>query len=167
MKKNNHPLNRTQQSSRSGSLLLEMTVALGLLTAIGMFLLIGTLDLMPTRQWTIRQNMTDAYLTYEEAVAKRVPFDVFLTRTDINDGPVWLEYPSSSKESVDLGTAPGGKIITGTIIRTRIPNFNNLDAAGTIDTNPAEMETWKLQSILTFNIGTKEYYKSRTVIRTR
>ncbi|GEM_PF-545230 len=156
-------------TQKSGSLLIEMTVALGLLTAIGLFLLIGTLDLIPPRQWTIRQNMTDAYLTYEEAYAKRVPFDSFTNAS--SDWHLFSSIdPDADATEVPLGKAPGGKVITGTIIRTRIPDDNNLPAhggTGTLATNPAEMETWKLLSVLTFNIGTKEYHKSRTVIRTR
>jgi len=156
--------NTNTQTHEPGSMLIEMTVALGLLTSIGMFLLIGSLDLLPPRQWTIRQNVTDAYLTYEEARSKRISFDTF---TNPEKKDYWPIYPRKKSETVTLGKAPGGKIITGTIIQTRIPDDNNLDEKGTLGTNPAEMETWKLQSVLTFNIGNKEYYKSRTVIRTR
>jgi len=159
----------TPKNLQSGSILIEMTVALGLLTAIGMFLLIGSLDMMPPRNWVIIQNITDAHLTYEEAYAKRVPFEKI---TDT--GSDWPLYPAKSSQEIELGKAPGGIPIKGTIIRTRIPDENNLpddpsDAsyAAKLIKNPAEMETYKLQSVLTFKIGSQDYYKSRTVIRTR
>lgn len=155
----------TSLRSLQGSMLVELMVALGLLITIGMFLLVGSLDLMKPRNWIIRQNVTDAYLTFEEAYAKRVPFDQ-ITASDSD----WPLFPDKANSKILLGKAPGGRDIQGTIIRTRIPSDNNLvehKGSGTLATNPAEMETWKLQSVLSFNIGDKEYYKSRTVIRTR
>ena len=155
-------------TTSSGSVLVEMTVALTLLTVIGLFLLLGSLDMMQPRKWVIRQNMTDAYLTYEEAYAKRVPFDKF-----VSSSSDWPKYPQKTTTEVVLGKAPGGRDVKGTIIRTRIPDPNNIPPstdptyADKLKANPAEMETWKLQSILTFNVGDRKYYKSRTVIRTR
>lgn len=154
-----------QRHNPKGSMLIELVVALGLLSAIGMYLLIGSLDLLHPRKWIIRQNMTDAYLTFEEAYAKRVPFEEITgNQSD------WPLFPAKANSEIILGNAPGGNEIKGTIIRTRVPSDNNLtehEGSGTLATNPAEMETWKLQSVLSFKIGDKEYYKSRTVIRTR
>lgn len=145
-----------------------MMLALGLLTAIGLFLLKGTLDVMPPRNWIIMQNVTDSYLTYEEAYAKRISFDEFTAA-----GSAWpLLDPVSPNTgiSVVIGKAPGGRSITGNVIRIRIPDDTNLVTAGgtgTAATNPAEMETWRLQSHLTYTIGDKNYVKSRTIVRTR
>lgn len=68
------------------------------------------------------------------------------------------------------GTLPGGRTLNGNVIRTRIPDEDNFPAHGgngTISTNPAEMQTWKLQSHITYTISGREYVKSRTIVRTQ
>ena len=60
--------------------------------------------------------------------------------------------------------------MTGTVLRTRLADANNypLDGgSGTTTTNPASMKVWKIQSVLTYNIGGRSYAKSRTVIRSQ
>lgn len=146
-------------------MIVEMTLALALLTAVGLITLKGSLDLMAPRQWTIYQNVSDAYISYEQAYAERISFEV-MTSTN----SPWPVYPSRSTSEVEIGKFPGGTPIMAKVIRTRIPNDNNLPAAGgngTIASNPSEMETWQLQSHLTYTIGGKEYVKSRTVIRSQ
>lgn len=151
-----------------GSMLIELTVAMGLLTAVGLILLRGSLDVMLPRQWVIQQNITDSYLTYEESYAKRISFEEF-TASDSD----WPEYPSTSTNTVELGKMPGGLAVTGTVVRTRIADDSNVpdpsesDYASKLAANPAKMETWKLQSHLTYTIGNNTYLKSRTVVRTR
>lgn len=148
---------------RAGSMIVELTLALALLTAVGLITLKGSLDLMAPRQWTIYQNVSDAYISYEQAYAERVSFEVMTSDTS-----PWPVYPASSTSEVEIGKFPGGTPIMATVIRTRIADDNNLTSAGgsgTLDTNPAEMETWQLQSHLTYVISGKEYVKSRTIIR--
>ena len=149
-------------------MLIEMMVALGLLTAIGIFLLVGTLDVMAPRNWIIMQNVTDSYLTYEEAYAKRISFDEFTS--DSSDWPLIDSGSTPAAQAVDIGKAPGGRTIVASVIRVRIPDKSNLVSAGgtgTTSTNPAEMETWRLQTHLSYKIGNKDYVKSRTIVRTR
>lgn len=149
-------------------MIIELAVALGLLTAIGLFLLKGTLDVMAPRQWVIQQNITDSYLTYEESYAKRISFEEFTA----NDS-AWPIYPDVSSSTVELGKMPGGRAITGTVTRTRVADDNNIPApsdssyATKLAANPTKMETWKLQSHLSYKIGKNDYVKSRTVVRTR
>ncbi|MBT8037476.1 MAG: hypothetical protein KJO21_08020 [Verrucomicrobiae bacterium] len=146
-------------------MLVELTLALALLSAIGLTVFKGSLDVMAPRQWVILQNISDAYLTYEEAYAQRISFEE-LTAVSSD----WPIYPSKSTVEVEMGKFPGGTPITGSVIRTRIPDPNNFPAAGgsgTLTTNPAEMETWQLQSHLTYFIGDDEYVKSRTVVRSQ
>ncbi len=150
---------------RAGSMIVELTLALGLLTAIGLTVFKGSLDLMGPRQWTIYQNITDAHLTYEEAYAQRISFEEL---TDL-DSP-WPVFPARSETEVEIGKFPGGSPIMATVIRTRIADTNNLPSAGgngTLTSNPSEMETWQLQSHLTYVIGGEEYVKSRTVVRSQ
>ena len=149
--------------ARPGSMLIEMTVALGLLVAIAYLLLQGTINIIPPRNWVIMQNVTDAYLTYEEAYARRISFDELTSDTSA--------WPTTAiPAEVEIGKSPGGRTIKGTIIRTRVAYGNNITATSDANDqalNPAKMETWKLQSHLTYSIGGKNYVKSRTVVRTR
>lgn len=153
---------------RPGSMIIELVIALALLTVVGLFLLKGSLDVMQPRQWVIQQNITDSYLTYEESYAKRISFEEFTA----NDSP-WPAYPSTTSSNVELGKLPGGSAVTATVIRTRVPDENNIPApsdsnyADKLAANPTKMETWKLQSHLTYRIGSNDYVKSRTVVRTR
>jgi len=167
-------LNKKIPVTHAGSMLIEMTIALGLLTAIGLILLKGTIDVMAPRNWIIVQNMADSYLTYEEAYARRVSFDEF---TD--DASDWAEFDPDTSDAptneidVEIGKVPGGTAISGTLTRIRIadslniPNPNDTDYATNLRANPAKMETWKLQSILSYTIGGKDYVKTRTIVRTQ
>lgn len=150
---------------RRGSFLVEAVIAMILLVSIGLVLFKGTLNVIAPRQWTLSQNITDAYLTYEKAYAERVEF------TEITDAASpWPIYPSKSSSTVTLGTLPGGRSLTGTLIRTRIADTNNLSTfggSGDIASNPSEMQTWKLQSHLLYTIAGRDYVKSRTIVRTQ
>lgn len=148
-----------------GSLLIEMTIALGLLTAVGLVVFKGSLDIMAPRQWIIYQNVSDAYITYEKSYAERISFE----QLSAADSP-WPVYPLTITTSVEMGKFPGGTDIMATVIRTRVPDENNLPAAGgtgTATTNPSETEIWQLQSHLTYSIGDDEYVKSRTIVRSQ
>lgn len=148
-----------------GSMIIEMTVALALLTTVGLVVLKSSLDVMAPRQWVILQNISDSYMSYEQAYAERVSFDEFTS--DSSDWPV---YPDKSETAVVIGRLPGGTEISATVVRTRVADTNNLSAnggTGTLASNPAEMETWQLMSHLVYRIGGEPYRKSRTVLRTR
>jgi len=168
MLRSSHTSHFNLLKKQSGSLLIELVVALGLLGSISMFLLIGSIDVMAPRNWIIMQNITDSYLTYEEAYAKRISFDEFTE--DDSDWPLLDPDTTPTGETVNIGRVPGGRVISANVIRVRFPDKRNLISAGgegTTDTNPAEMETWRLQTHLIYKIGNKDYVKSRTVVRTR
>ena len=150
---------------RRGSVLVEAVMALVILVVVSLMLLKGTTNILAPRQWTMVQTISDAYLTYEKAYAQRIPFDK-LTGTS----SPWPVYPAKAASTVTLGTLPGGRTLSADIIRTRIADSNNLAAfggTGTTETNPAEMQTWKLQSHVTYTINGREYVKSRTIVRTQ
>lgn len=150
---------------RRGALLIEMVVAISLLTTIGIIVFKSSLDLMAPRQWVLHQNVADSYMTFEEAHAARISFEEFTEATS-----PWPVFPNTSSEDVEIGILPGGRPINGTVVRTRTPDPNNLAVAGgtgTIATNPAEMETWQLESHLTYRIGEQTYVKSRTTVRSQ
>ena len=140
-------------------------MALGLLSFIGLILLKLSLNILAPRQWSMQQTVTNAYMTYERAYAERIPFENLVA----DDSP-WPAYPSTSTENVELGRLPGGFPITGRVIRTRMPSDNNFPidgGSGTVATNPAAMKIWKVQSVTTYQIGGRNYAKSRTVLRSQ
>ncbi|BCU79072.1 hypothetical protein [Luteolibacter sp. LG18] len=138
-------------------------MAISTLGVLGLLLLKLGLNVLTPRQWTMQQTISDAYMTYEKAYAQRVPFE---TLTSVSSP--WPAQPQFSSSTVEIGKTPGGKSVTGTVYRTRVPDSNNFSTdggGGTTATNPALMKVWKLQSVLTYNIGGHTYVKSRTVVR--
>jgi len=150
---------------RSGLVLIEATLSLSVLTILGLILLKLSLNVLYPRQWILYQTLTDAYMTYEKSYAQRIDFATLTSATS-----PWPAYPLNSQTSVEIGRVPGNLPLTGTIIRFRTADPNNLAAnggTGTATTNPANMNVWSVQSILTYNVSGRNYYKSRTVTRTQ
>jgi len=144
-------------------LLVESMLSLSILTVLGLVLLKLSINILHPRQWGLQQSLTDAYLTYERAYAERVPFETLTT----TNSP-WPLFPTVSTSTVEIGQLPGGTPVSGTLIRTRTADSNNLPAdggTGTATTNPTAMKTWKIQSILTYRVGTRTYTKARATLR--
>lgn len=140
-------------------------MGLSLLTVLGLCMLKLSLNILHPRQNILQQTVTDAYLTYERSYAERVPFENLLA----GNSP-WPAYPNTSSTVIELGRLPGGKIISGTVVRTRFPDAGNYPidgGSGTITTNPAGMKIWRAQSVVTYKIGTRTYAKSRSVLRSQ
>ena len=155
-----HPPRRNR-----GSALIEAAVSIGLLGFMAMLLMRSSMNSLTGRNWTMVQNLTDAYLTYEVALAERVPFD----RLTANDS-LWPVNPTRATSTVVVGRLPGASNLSATLYRTRVAYSNNLSASGgtgTATTNPAGLETWKLESVLVYTVGNSTYRKIRTVLRTR
>jgi hypothetical protein len=148
-----------------GSVLLEATYAMTFLTGLSLILLKLSINITAPRQWTLQQTVSDAYMTYEKAWAQRLPFaDLIAT-----DSP-WPEYPQKSEVQVELGKLPGGTPIQGTVVRTRVPDANNYPVdggSGTQGTNPSGMRVFNFQSLLKYEVGDRQYVKSRTVVRSQ
>jgi hypothetical protein len=154
---------RKARSLRRGMLLIEAGISLSILTFIGLILLKLSLNILTPRQWGLQQTLTDAHMTYERALAERVPFEDLLA----SNSP-WPAYPTTSASSVEIGRLPGNTPVLGTVTRTRIPDAGNYPidgGAGTVATNPAAMKVWKVQSVITYTVGKRNYAKSRTVLR--
>jgi hypothetical protein len=152
-------------------LLLEIGVSLSVLTMVGLVLLKLSLNILHPRQLVLQQVLTDAYMTYERSLAERVPFDDLVATTSL-----WPQFPTTSSVTVELGRLPGNRVISGTVTRTRIPDTNNYPIDGgdssrtrdqAIAVNPAAMKVWKVQSVVTYSVGGRNYAKSRTVLRTQ
>jgi len=141
-------------------MLVEATLSMAILSILGLVLLKLSLNVLHPRQWALQQTVTDAYMTYERAYAQRVPFDTVTSNTS-----PWPVYPNTSQTTVELGRLPGDRPITGTIFRSRTADPGNLNMSGTAATNPAGMTVWRLQSVVSYQIGGRQYIKSRTVVR--
>ncbi len=140
-------------------------LALSILTVLGIILLKLSLNILAPRQWILQQAVTDAYMTYERAYAERIPFENLLA----NDSP-WPAFPAKTTTVVEIGRLPGNAVISGTVIRTRMPDTGNYPidgGSGDVLSNPAAMKIWKAQSIVTYKVGGRTYAKSRTVLRSQ
>jgi hypothetical protein len=144
---------------------VETTIAMVALAVLSLLMFKATMNVLQPRQWSIVQQLSDSYLTYEVALGERLPYDELV-------GPTtpWPVFPDSTEEEVVIGTLPGGHEITGTVYRTRLADPNNLplhEGTGTLVSNPTQMETWQVQSHLEYELGGHKYVKSRTIVRTR
>ena len=140
-------------------------MSLSILTVLGLILLKLSINVLYPRQWSLQQTLSDSYLTYEVAYAQRIPFE----NLTASDSP-WPTFPTTTTTSVEVGRVPGNIAITAKVTRTRIPDPDNYPidgGTGTLATNPAAMKIWKVQSILSYQIGKRNYLKSRTVIRSQ
>lgn len=156
---------RKARSPHRGFVLFEAMMSLSMLTIIGLVLLKLSLNILAPRQWTLKQSVTDAYLTYERAYAERIPFENLLA----NDSP-WPVYPTVTSTTVEIGRLPGGIPISGTVTRTRTADAGNYPidgGTGTVAINPGAMKIWRAQSVLTYKVGNYTYAKSRTVLRSQ
>ncbi len=148
-----------------GSALIEIAISYATLVIVALLVFKSSVNATSTQNWTIKQGMSDAYITQETSLASRVPFES-ITSTASR----WPMTPEKSTTVVTIGKLPGGIPVTATLYRTRIPDQNNLSNAGgsgTSSSNPTKSEAWKLQAILVYSVGNKQYVKSRTTLRAR
>jgi hypothetical protein len=153
------------KSRQRGSALIEISLSYATLVIVALLTLKASVNATSGQTWTIKQSMTDAFITRETALASRIPYD-----TLVGSSSPWAQNPSVSTSTVTLGKLPGGLVVTGTLHRTRFPDANNLPSAGgtgTATTNPSGTEAWRVQSILAYTVGDRQYVKSRTVLRIR
>lgn len=158
-------LHRKHYRQRGGYALIEIAASYAAIVIVGLVTLRSTLSNITGQQWTVKQAMTDAYLTRETALASRVPFDVIRSGSS-----PWPATPNVHTQTVVVGKLPGGINVTATLHRTRVPDGNNLGGAGGSgngNTNPTNTEAWKLQSLLVYKAGDKDYVKTRTTLRIR
>lgn len=138
---------------------------MALLSVVGLLLLKLSLNVIYPRQYALQQVLSDSYLTYERAMAERIPFENLVA----NDSP-WPAHPEVAQQNVMLGRMPGGAPVNGTVIRTRIADDDNypIDGGeGTLALNPAAMKIWRVQSIVRYTIADRTYVKSRTLVRSQ
>lgn len=156
---------RRKRSRWQGSMLIEVSLSIGILLFTSLYVLRTNLQTVRPRNWTMVQAVTDAYMSGPQARANAIPFEDLVAA-----GSPWPVFPATNVSAVQVGQLPFGRVLTGRLVQTREPSPTNLPSAGgtgTEATNPAETESWILQSHLTYTIQSRTYVKSRTSIRTR
>lgn len=156
---------RSAPKRRRGAALIEIAVSYGILVTIATLTLKASVNSSSAQTWTVKQAMTDAYITREAALASRMPFESVTG----NSSP-WAQSPGVTTSTVTIGKLPGGASVTATLHRTRIADSNNLPSSGgsgSSSSNPGGTEAWKLQSLLVYTVDDRQYVKTRTVLRTR
>lgn len=140
-------------------MLVEAALALGLAAVLALLMLRGSLLAISGNQWTVLQTLTDAYLTRETALAGRIPL-ADLTRP----GSAWpdaaVDEPPQSRATVQVGKIAGGSPVTAELVRFRV---NETGATQ----GEAGLSTWRLHSVLVYEVAGKKYTKSRTTLRTQ
>ncbi|MFO1484259.1 MAG: hypothetical protein U1F71_12950 [Verrucomicrobiaceae bacterium] len=147
-------LPRSQRLRAQGSLLIEVSAALALTSALALVLMRASLLAISGNQWTIMQTLTDAYLSREAALSNRLPF------ADLTSAQsAWPELGNDPlpEQTVTLGRVAGGKAVQGTLKR-----FRTAEVASNAE---APLTVWRLHSILSYRIGSQEYVKSRSTLR--
>jgi hypothetical protein len=138
-----------------GSLLLEVSIAMGVAAILGLLMMKGSLLAISNTQWTVMQTLTDAYLSRETALSNRVPV------ADLTGaGSLW---PDSNSVAPTQETVTIGKLMGGTPVTAKVTRFRVVETpAGETDTS---LSVWRLHSVLTYKVGDDEYVKSRTTLR--
>lgn len=147
-------------------MLMECAVGFGVMIVVSLLLMKLSMIALANRSWIVKQTLSDAYCSRETAYAKRIPFEDLSS----NASP-WPTYPTITTTTVTLGTlGRGAGDVTGTLKRFKEPMSNNLPdegGTGSATTNPAAVNSYLVQSVLTYQINGKEYYKTRSAIRTQ
>ncbi|HRH96672.1 MAG TPA: hypothetical protein PLB55_12090 [Prosthecobacter sp.] len=137
-----------------GSLLIEVSAALALTSALALIIMRASLLAISGNQWTIMQTLTDACLSRESALANRLPFaDLTSAQSSWPD----LAADPVPDQTVTLGRVAGGHAVQGTLKR-----FRTAEVAANAE---APLTVWRLHSILSYHIGSQEYMKSRSTLR--
>lgn len=149
-----NPLRRSR--GNRGSLLLEVSVAMGAAAILALLLMKSSLLAISGNQWASLQSLTDAALTKEAALAQRVPFADLTSATSL-----WPDAAAgipSTGQSVVIGKLTGGKPLPGTITRFRVSATPN-------DDTEAGLTLWRLHSVLRYKVGQNDYVKSSSTLR--
>ena len=148
-----------ERHHKSGMVLMEVTVALGVAVFLTLLVMKGSLLAISGNQWTVMQTLSDAYLTRETALSNRIPM------SDLTASPsLWpdrlTDNPPCAIQTVNLGILPSGKAVQAQLTRFRT---NETPATST----DVSIVVWKLYSVLTFNARDQPYAKTRSTLRTQ
>ena len=132
----------------SGSTLVELSISLFLIMSISAMTLQTMASSWLMQNWTLAQSMTDAYATIETANAQRWVF------SEIPTSNRWPQYPQFATVPVIFGSTPRGAV-NGTIYRTCSVSQD----ATTL------VQTYILESYVTYQAGPRQYCKLSRVVR--
>lgn len=139
---------------RSGSLLIEVSVALGLLIALGTILLHYIFTILQASNWISTQALSEAALSYEVAFMEKIPIEETLS----SNSP-FPNRPNHALTTTTIGTLRNGVPVEGQVRRLRIPILS--------DSSEFQLERWRLFTSLEYTINDVQYFKTRSVVRTR
>jgi len=140
---------RNQRRAEAGSTLVELSVTLFLITAIGAMTMQTMTASWLMQNWTIAQSMTDAYAAIETANAQRWVF---------NEIPIsgrWPHYPATVQLQVTIGSTPRGTV-NATVYRTCMWSQDPTTL----------IQTYILESFVVYQDGRRNYCKLSKVVRT-
>ncbi len=161
-------LRNNRRNRIRAALMIEVAAGFGAMLVVSLLLLKAALTVTSVQRWTVTQGLTDSYMSREVALGKRLPFEG--VGGFMAGGSSFPSFPTVATTTVTVGRLPGGKAVTASLRRTRMPSSNNLPSAGgtgTAATNPTGSQAWQLQSYLTYKISGRDYVKSRTTLRVR
>jgi hypothetical protein len=133
---------------QAGVSLVEMSVALFLLTAVAVFGFQTMISGWMLQNSSIMQGMTDAYAGIETAYAQRWTFANILTSGR------WPVYPASTSAVVSIGKTPKGPV-NATVVRTSRQYTDPLTLA----------QSYMLESYVVYKDELRQYCKVSKVYR--
>ena len=154
----NPPIGKACRTRRSASLprsreagvsLVELSVALFLLTAVAVFGFQTMMSGWMLQNSSIMQSMTDAYAGIETAYAQRWTF------VNIPTSGRWPVYPASTSAAVTIGKTPKGPV-NATVVRTSRQYTDPLTLA----------QSYMLESYVVYKDELRQYCKVSKVYRT-
>jgi hypothetical protein len=134
---------------QAGVSLVEMSVALFLLTAVAVFGFQTMISGWMLQNSSIMQSMTDAYAGIETAYAQRWTF------ANIPASGRWPIYPQSNSTVVTIGKTPKGPV-NATVVRTSRQYTDPLTLA----------QSYMLESYVVYKDELRQYCKVSKVYRT-
>jgi hypothetical protein len=137
------------RSHEAGVSLVELSVALFLLTAVAVFGFQTMISGWMLQNSSIMQSMTDAYAGIETAYAQRWTF------ANIPASGRWPVYPASTSAVVTIGKTPRGPV-NATVVRTSHQYTDPLTLA----------QSYMLESYVVYKDELRQYCKVSKVYRT-
>jgi hypothetical protein len=138
-----------KRRGEGGVSLVEMSVALFLLTAVAVFGFQTMMSGWMLQNSSIMQSMTDAYAGIETAYAQRWTF------ANIPTSGRWPVYPASTSAVVTIGKTPKGPV-NATVVRTSHQYTDPLTLA----------QSYMLESYVVYKDEQRQYCKVSKVYRT-
>jgi hypothetical protein len=142
--------NRRVAISELGAGLFEVSITLFLLITVAVYSMQTTLAAFQAQNWSVIQTMTDAQASIETAFAQRWIYQ------QIASSGRWPVYPNFVSSTVMAGQTPSGPV--------------NVEVRRTchVNTDPVSgLQSYLLESYVTYTNGNRSYCKLSKVVRTQ